>query len=447
MERFSFKYPSIYVLLAITAISILLFTQSAVAQHKEDIQRELNREITLANDFGIGARAQGMGGAFIGVANDSTALYWNPAGLSQIKMVEFYGALSHEKLETEATYFGETDSTFASNTHPNSFGIVLPVPTYQGGLAFALGVNRIQSFDSRLKLSGFNNATEIEDPEFFQLSVDQKSHRSGSLYSWDFGAAVDIAPGVSIGATIGVLAGDYSFELEPVGVDTKNIDPDVESLSYKYKIDRDYSGVEGKIGLLAQPIDQVRFGITVDIPLDFTVDEDWSQEMLYVFDDGTDEVEFDAGYWPYEISMPIRLGGGIAAYPLPWAVIAADVLYTDWTQTKYSDPPSDDVSNEDFIDDYRDTLQLRVGGEYTIPEMGFSIRAGYLLDPLPYTPKDVEIDTDRQFITFGLGMMMDNVLSLDVAYMRGFWKESISGGDIVKDRSSNRILISGKYRF
>src|SRR5688572_7359682 len=29
-----------------------------------------------------GTRAQGMGGAFVGVADDGTAIYWNPAGLA-----------------------------------------------------------------------------------------------------------------------------------------------------------------------------------------------------------------------------------------------------------------------------------------------------------------------------------------------------------------------------
>ena len=28
----------------------------------------------------VGARAQGMGSAFVAVANDATAIYWNPAG-------------------------------------------------------------------------------------------------------------------------------------------------------------------------------------------------------------------------------------------------------------------------------------------------------------------------------------------------------------------------------
>ena len=41
-----------------------------------------------AADFlriGVGARAQSMGGAFAGVADDASAFYWNPAGVSRIK--------------------------------------------------------------------------------------------------------------------------------------------------------------------------------------------------------------------------------------------------------------------------------------------------------------------------------------------------------------------------
>jgi hypothetical protein len=32
----------------------------------------------------VGAKAMGMGGAFVAVANDATALYWNPAGISRL---------------------------------------------------------------------------------------------------------------------------------------------------------------------------------------------------------------------------------------------------------------------------------------------------------------------------------------------------------------------------
>ncbi len=55
-------------------------------------------QVTLAENFtytqpmlrmGVGARALAMGGAYVAVANDATAGYWNPAGLSQIEKVSF----------------------------------------------------------------------------------------------------------------------------------------------------------------------------------------------------------------------------------------------------------------------------------------------------------------------------------------------------------------------
>lgn len=48
-------------------------------------------DATAAGEFlqlGVGARAVAMGGAFSAVADDATALYWNPAGLSRIPSSE-----------------------------------------------------------------------------------------------------------------------------------------------------------------------------------------------------------------------------------------------------------------------------------------------------------------------------------------------------------------------
>ena len=39
--------------------------------------------------IGPGARVDSLGGAFSGLANDATTIYWNPAGLSQLKQTSF----------------------------------------------------------------------------------------------------------------------------------------------------------------------------------------------------------------------------------------------------------------------------------------------------------------------------------------------------------------------
>ncbi|MDD2890510.1 MAG: PorV/PorQ family protein [bacterium] len=48
---------------------------------------------TYLNDFmglGVGARALGMGNAFVGLADDATAVYWNSAGLVKVKKKELF---------------------------------------------------------------------------------------------------------------------------------------------------------------------------------------------------------------------------------------------------------------------------------------------------------------------------------------------------------------------
>ena len=53
--------------------------------------------------IGAGARALGLGGAFVAIADDSTAAYWNPAGLCQLEGREL--VLMHAaKFSWQATY-------------------------------------------------------------------------------------------------------------------------------------------------------------------------------------------------------------------------------------------------------------------------------------------------------------------------------------------------------
>lgn len=47
----------------------------------------LPASFVMAAGLGYGARAIGMGGAYTAVADDGTAPYWNPAGISQIKIL------------------------------------------------------------------------------------------------------------------------------------------------------------------------------------------------------------------------------------------------------------------------------------------------------------------------------------------------------------------------
>lgn len=58
---------------------------------------------------GIGARAQGMGGAFVALADDVTTSYWNPAGLIQTASLRIGGTY-------ESRYGGLSESQYLAGT-------------------------------------------------------------------------------------------------------------------------------------------------------------------------------------------------------------------------------------------------------------------------------------------------------------------------------------------
>jgi len=63
--------------------------------------------VEYAGDFltiGVGARALGMGGAFAGVADDATTIYWNPGGMTEIKGVEVSSIKQIKAGEIDASY-------------------------------------------------------------------------------------------------------------------------------------------------------------------------------------------------------------------------------------------------------------------------------------------------------------------------------------------------------
>lgn len=62
--------------------------------------------------YGVGARALGMAGAFYAIADDSSAAYWNPAGLAQMQHREF-GSM-------QATLFAGTKFNYYSYAHPTA---------------------------------------------------------------------------------------------------------------------------------------------------------------------------------------------------------------------------------------------------------------------------------------------------------------------------------------
>ncbi|MBN1352143.1 PorV/PorQ family protein [candidate division KSB1 bacterium] len=75
------------------SLSITLFFLLSMAASVLAEKWTISKNGTAAMPFlkiGVGARAVAMGEAFAAVANDATALFWNPAGIAQIKRYQFH---------------------------------------------------------------------------------------------------------------------------------------------------------------------------------------------------------------------------------------------------------------------------------------------------------------------------------------------------------------------
>lgn len=398
-------------------------------------------EAAIGNTFGLGARTMGMGGAFLAVADDFTTLYWNPAGLAQIRKFELFGSLSHSERSVETAFRrGRAAEADSSKTRPNSIGLVYPLYATRGGFAFALGYNRPQNFDSEVAIKGLDPSS---GSVFSGLDVEETTFNSGGIGIWSLGAGVFVSNSILLGGSIDFWHGSSFNELDSAAEDTNNIDPEIESFAFQDSVDRDYSGLSGRVGVLAFAGENVTLGGTITLPVNLEVSEVWEQQTIVRFDDGEESEEGDGGSILFDIERPFEFGGGVAIRLLEKRLtLAGDVQFTDWTQTEYNPLPSDDVKNN-FSRYYDSTIQVRAGVEYRIPVIEVGVRLGYFRDPIPF--QDKEIDSDRDFLTIGIGKVFDQIIKIDIAYMRGSWEQSSSS--LTESQISNRVLVSAGYRY
>lgn len=424
--------PAVY----ITFISLLSMTVFATVGTSQV------EEMAIGNTFGVGARTMGMGGASLALADDFTALYWNPAGMAQIQKFELFSSFSHNTASTDAYFTGdEITGTTRSQMRPNSIGFVYPFHARRGGWAIAFGYNRPQNFDYQTAIQGIDPSSGTE---FSGLAVDETDINSGGIGIWSFGTSVYVSKRVLIGGSLDFWQGNSLNELDTTATDLLRVDGELSRFRYDDEIDREYSGLGARIGLLAHLTDAVSVGLTLVTPIELGVDELWYQSTRAVYDDGEERSDSMSGAQVFDIERPFEIGTGIAVKLFDDdLVLAGDVQLTDWTQTRYDPAPADDISQDNFEEFYATTLQARIGVEYRLSAIDTYVRLGYFRDTIPFT--DAEVNNARDFLTGGIGKIFEDSLKFDVGYMFGTWQRSRN--ELTTERLTHRMFVSAAYRF
>jgi long-subunit fatty acid transport protein len=481
---------------AVLFISLgIVLTQTASAQYAEDALR------FSQYGLGVGARSLGMGDAAVGLVNDYTSLFWNPAGLALERNYEFSIGLSNNALGNDASFFGSTVNATKNATNLNNLGFVYPIATSRGSLTFGFGFGRVSNFNNTVSFSGFNPQSSIvesmapvtnlnglstdavssllDNNLAYQVYLADTANSGGFLYPivtdsvgqsatvleggglnhWSFGGAVEVAKDLMVGVSLNFVSGTYTYDRVYTEQDSKgiylNFPFDFNKFVYESTISSDLSGFNALFGLMLKKQGRYQIGIAVRTPTQFEINETFTDDGKSYFKNGDSYHQSYSNQTKYRITSPLVLSGGISLQATDWLVLAGDAEYTDWTQMEFNTDNPDLIAENHFIaTGMRPTTNLRGGAEVTFWNLGLKLRGGIVWNPSPY--KGDPSSFDQLYYTAGVGYDLDNNVTLNAAYALGTWKTfrdnyfiaSIPNASTTSENvKSNNVNVSLSYRF
>jgi long-subunit fatty acid transport protein len=405
-----------------------------------------------------------MGNSYTAVSDDYSAVHFNPAGLGLIKRMELSSSMNYNSLENNVDFFNNSTDYSNSSTNLSQIGFVFPFPVIRGSLVFAFGYDRYKNFNGAVEFNGYNSGdnsmiqflTAQNDFIPYELGLSYRPQNSsnditeidgdlnqsgsiledGGLNKWSLAGAVEVSKNVFVGLTLNILTGSYKSNREYYEDDTRNvygandlIDPndqrtaDFQTFYLNDIVDWDLSGYDLKLGLLYKLNKNVNVGATIKFPSQYTVKENYFVDAYSEF--GNASFALDPPYdedIEYDISTPFVFSGG-ASFKVANLMLSLGVDFTDYTQMEYTDgldAGKRSQNNRDIKEEYRAVAKYNVGFEYLVPMIDVSLRGGFMMNPSPF--KDDPSQYDKKYITGGIGFMAQETLSLDIAYVYGWWE-------------------------
>jgi long-chain fatty acid transport protein len=359
---------------------------------------------------GLGARAISMGGAFVGLADDYSAVFWNPAGIARFKnkTLGFSGDLIMPTATYKFEMLGMTliDAQAKSNIYPS--GIAAYYHPLTDKLVAGIGIYTPSGLGA-----------EWEGTDFFVPLLSPIQSQPYKQKS--FIGVVTIAPAVgyqvsdavSVGASLNINYGFFNLSRWAGGA-LIPIPP--YSIDFgQYEEESSGWGIGGTFGVLVEPSDMFSLGITFRTPTKVNMSGEASISNFpnpFVPVPGTSE--FDR-----EVTYPMWLAGGLAFHPIENLTFTLDAQYTNWAkldqlETEFTDTLWQAVMANTAADvmelKWEDAVQIRFGAEYVMNKVSF--RAGYYYDPAPAPDETMNVlipSYTFNAFTFGIGYRMDGL--------------------------------------
>ncbi len=335
------------------------------------------------NPVGSGARAIGMGGAFIAVADDATAASWNPGGLFQLKLPETsYVCSAFHRVEDNVFDESPESSGIQSVSGSNINYLSAAYPFNYWGRNMIISVNYQHLYDFSRE---WNLPITLESEEtsvVYTLDYQQE----GSLSAFGIAYCIQIIPRFSFGFTLNLWEDTLSKNEWEEKTYERGMFDEYEFELYRY--DRyALSGFNFNLGILWRSFnDRLSIGAVLKSPFS----ADLKHEYTYSSVQPGQEIPISVSCMKHEkMDMPISYGLGVTYRFSDEFMAAMDVYRTEWDDFIRTDAEGRETSPVTGLSpaesDIDPTHQVRMGAEYLFikPTYMVSLCGGLFYDPAP----------------------------------------------------------------
>lgn len=371
-----------------------------------------------------GAKAISMGGAFTAIADDGSALFFNPAGIAFQKR-SLFGSTAI--ILPSAEFDGE-------NPFPGT-GVNEKMPSQQffpSSFAYTQSMNDRWSFAVGM-YSPFGLGTTWENPdEFTGRFISTKAAIK----------AVRLQPTIAFKPTDNFsVALGFSYMASTLALEqyVPSINPYTQSITNVAHVRMD-GGMDADwgfdFGLMYRFNEDWTFGLSYhsEISIDYTGTAKFDQIMTgYPDFDAIVANQLPLGDHDVEttIDFPALASVGIATTAIPNWTIAFDVDFAGWSSYEELPLIFVDIPELSSIrrEEWDDSFNYRLGLEYRASD-AWAIRGGLIRDMNPQPTEYISpilADSDRTWITLGCGYAAGSVI-FDLGYMYSEFDERETEG-------------------
>ncbi len=427
----------------------LLSIGAATAQQEVEVD---TGEIGLTHRLAPAPRALAMGVEGLALASEGSTLVPNPAGLTAIRRFELSAALAGSAHRAESRFFGREAEDEVVATTLSEAHFVLPVPTYRGGLAFAVGYHDARPALRSSLFDGFNSSRTALDGSPDPSREREQIHWHGGPAAFVAAAAIDLSPRTTIGFALDIWRGEERrsrrFELGFSGDDALDAPPEIV-LEDDYTVE--HSGLRPRAGLMIRAAAPLRIGIAVEAPFDLKRVGHFDETETLLDRSGNELARSSARFEVDEkIGLPWSIGVGAVLHLGRLALLSADGRWTDLPRLEHSVRDSTGAyapTWPSLTDEppYRMGLEAGGGVEVIVPGTALRARAGYRF-VRPHYLRETALD-GRHRLAAGLGWILDGTLSVDLAAALETTESEQFSGRYFERSTRTRLALGTAYRF